>query len=218
MVPAAGASARMGRPKLLLPWGEGETVVGSLLAALGGGGVRRIALVLAPPDGTSRGRGAAGLRAWAEGRPLTGGRLAAALTLAENPTPERGMLSSILAGVDALGGAAGLAAASTALLVTPGDLPALRPETVAAVAATLRDGAGLAAPRHGGHRGHPLGIAPGLLPEIATLDLDRGLRQLLERHPDEVVEVPVDDPGAVRDIDSPSDYLNSAPRGAWEER
>ena len=220
VVPAAGASRRMGRPKLLLPWSEGgtgegdtgegdtggaDTVLGSLLAALRAGGAGRVALVLAPTEASSRGRAAEELAAWAADFPD--------VTLAENPAPERGMLSSILAGLDALGGAGALAASATPLLVTPADLPALRASTVASVASALANGAPLAVPTHRGRRGHPLGIAPALLPEIPRLDLDQGLRQLLERHPGELVEVPVDDPGAVRDVDTPRQYEELAAAG-----
>ncbi len=200
----------MGRPKLLLPWGDagedagpgGGTVLGSLLAALYAGGAGRVALVLAPVDDSPRGRAAAELAAWAADLP--------GLTVADNPDPERGMLSSVRAGLEGLGGTSALAAAGTPLLITPGDLPALRAATVAAVVSALAGGARLAVPAHRGRRGHPLGIAPDLLPEIDALALDRGLRQLLERHPGEIVEVPVDDPGAVRDVDTPQQYAELA--------
>jgi molybdenum cofactor cytidylyltransferase len=203
----------MGRPKLLLPFGEG-TVLGATLAALAGGGARRIAVVARPDDPRLAGwlAGPAGEEV---GRRLRAGQSAGAgelpeLVVAFNPDPERGMLSSVLAGLDALAGAAPLRPEEP-LLVCPADLPALSPATVAAVLAALAaTGAGtppgLAVPVHDGRRGHPLGVAPRLVPEIPGLDPAVGLRQLLERRPDEVVEVPVDDPGCVRDLDTPTDY------------
>jgi molybdenum cofactor cytidylyltransferase len=188
IVPAAGASRRMGRPKLLLPLGAG-IVVGGVVDALRAGGADEVVLVVAPGDGE--------LAAWARDQ---------ALTLAVNPRPQDGMLSSIRAGLAALGGSAALAAAGRPLLVTPADLPALSPATVRAVLAALADGAPLAVPLHRARRGHPLGIAAPLLPEIDHLDADVGLRQLLDRHAAAVRELPVDDPGAVEDIDTPEDY------------
>ncbi len=196
VLPAAGASRRMGRPKLLLPWG-GATVVGAVAAALAAGGAERVALVVGPPEDAA----ARDLAAWGRSQ---------GLVVAENPHPERGMLSSILRGVEALGGAARLRRRGAALLVTPADLPGLGSSTVAAVAAALRAGAALAVPVHGGRRGHPLGIAPALLPEVPSLDLRVGLRQLLDRHAARLVEVPVDDPGAVHDVDTPDDYRRLA--------
>ena len=49
-------------------------------------------------------------------------------------------------------------------------------------------------------------ISPGLIPEIETLHLEVGLRELLDRHPDELRVLEVDDPGAVRDVDTPEEY------------
>jgi molybdenum cofactor cytidylyltransferase len=197
IVPAAGVSRRMGEPKLLLPFG-GSTVVEETVAALYAGGAARIAVVTRPDDAALRER----LR-----------DLAGVLT-AVNPEPERGMLSSILAGLEALGGPGPLAAAGAVLLVCPADLPALSAETVAAVVASLVPGeSGLAVPIHRrserseARRGHPLAIAPRLLPELATLDPAVGLRQLLTRRSEELTEVPVDDPGCVHDVDTPDDYL-----------
>lgn len=195
VLPAAGASRRMGRPKLLLPF-AGGTVVGATLTALLDGGAERVAVVVATGDEA--------LQAWARRRP---GAL-----VAVNPDPARGMLSTVRCGLEALGGATELVRRGTALLVTPADLPALAAATVAAVADALRAGAPLAVPLHDGRRGHPLGIAPALLPEVAELDLAVGLRQLLERHAGSVREVAVDDAGCLRDVDTPRDYRRLAGR------
>jgi molybdenum cofactor cytidylyltransferase len=179
----------MGRPKLLLPYGT-STILGSLAAALRAGGASPVVIVAAPGD--------VELHEWAR---------AFGAVVAINPDPERGMLSSIREGIAALGGAAGLAQRGEVVLVAPADLPALRPATVAEVLwRRAAAGAPLAVPLYQGKRGHPLAIAPDLLPEIETLDLAIGLRELLERHASSVLEVPVDDPGAVRDVDTPEDY------------
>ena len=214
VVPAAGRSRRMGRPKLLLPFSRG-TVLGSTLAALAGGGAGRIAVVTRPDDED--------LATWLAG--AAPGEIARrcgsergagpALVPAVNPDPARGMLSSILAGLDALAARPGREpgkAELDPLLVCPGDLPAVSAETVHRVltAASSRPDA-LAVPIHRGKRGHPLAVGAALVPEIGELDPAVGLRQLLERHPGAVLEVPVDDPGSVRDLDTPEDYRELAP-------
>lgn len=185
----------MGRPKLLLPY-QGDTVVGALVASLRQGGVSDIVLVTAPDDEP--------LRAWGD---------RAGLRLAVNPAPERGMLSSIREGLAAAGGADLLARSGRPLLVTPADLPALRPETVAALLRHgFRDGSTLLVPSYRGRRGHPLLVSPARLPEIETLDLAVGLRELLERHPDQVEKIAVEDPGILQDVDTPEDYAAVTPK------
>ena len=180
----------MGRPKLLLPYG-GNTVLGTLVASLRVAGVSPIVLVASADD--------AEVRDWC--------MAAGSMTVALNPAPERGMLSSILEGVATLGGAGTLARGGAPLLICPGDLPALRPDTVVELLARRQvAAAGLAVPAWRGKRGHPLAIAPALIPEIPHLDPSRGLRQLLDLHPDDLLTVEVDDPGCVRDLDTPEDY------------
>lgn len=180
----------MGRPKLLLPYGGG-TVLGALVGTLSTARIEPIVVVAAAGD--------VELRAWCE--------TAAAVTAAINPRPERGMLSSILEGLEALGGAEALARRGQPLLVTPGDLPALRPATVTELLRRREAAAAsLAVPVYNGRRGHPLAIAPALIPEIPHLDPARGLHQLLDLHPQDILRVEVDDPGCVADLDIPDDY------------
>jgi molybdenum cofactor cytidylyltransferase len=189
VLPAAGSSRRMGRPKLLLPW-RGAPLVAGVVAALRQGGVDAIVLVTAAGDEE--------LRTWARG---------AGLTVAINPEPDRGMLSSLQAGIAALGGAVELARRGETLLVSPADLPNLRAETVAALLGRMAEtGAPIAVPVHRGRRGHPLAIAPALIPEIDGLDPEVGLRQLRDRHAAELLELAVDDAGVIEDVDTPEEY------------
>ena len=186
VVPAAGASTRMGKPKLLLPWAA-TTVLESTLAALREGGVEAAVVVIAP-DG-----------------PLSGWTPPPGVRCAVNPTPTQGMLSSVLVGLQALGAAP--TSAPDPLLVCPADLPALRPETVAALLVAYRREGGIVVPRHGRRRGHPLLIAPSWqarIPELAAHE--GGLRRILELAAGAVHELPVDDPGSIRDVDTPAEY------------
>lgn len=57
-----------------------------------------------------------------------------------------------------------------------------------------------------GERGSPVLIARSLFPELADLEGDAGGRQLFDRHADEILEVPVANPLALRDIDTWDDY------------
>jgi len=130
--------------------------------------------------------------------------------VAVNPDPERGMLSSIREGIAVLGGATALAERGETLLVSPADLPNLDAGTVVMLLARMAEtGARLAVPVFRGKRGHPLAIASALIPEIDTLDLDVGLKQLRGHHEEELLEVEVEDPGAIRDVDTMEDYEES---------
>jgi molybdenum cofactor cytidylyltransferase len=193
ILPAAGSSLRMGRPKLLLPV-HGGPMVAAVVNALLGGGAEEIVLVTSGDNEE--------LQGWAR---------RAGIEHAVNPDPSRGMLSSIREGIAALGGAAELARQGTILLVSPADLPNLQAETVVELVRRMRESrAPLALPVFHGKHGHPLAIAPALIPEIDTLDLAVGLKQLRDRHLDELLEVAVEDAGVVQDVDTPEDYALAA--------
>ena len=189
LLPAAGASRRMGRPKLLLPVG-GRPMVAGVVEALRGGGVGEIVLVTAPGDEA--------LQTWARQN---------GVTVAINPDPERGMLSTIQEGIAALAGAFSGKLAGEILLISPADLPYIQAGTVAELLRKMIEtGAPLALPAYHGKRGHPLAIAPGLVPEIDTLDPKIGLKQLRDRHEKDLLEIEVEDAGVIQDVDTPEDY------------
>ena len=174
----------MGRPKLLLPLGNG-TVVGRLVDSLRNGGVRRIVLVIAP--------GGDELRQWAQERELE---------IATNPKPERGMLSTILSGVEHL--KATTMPSDGPLLISPADVPGISSQSIRQLLAAYPAAAKLIVPTYRGKRGHPLLLAPELISELRHLDAEVGLKQIRDHH--EVLEVAVDDPGILGDIDTPADY------------
>ncbi len=103
--------------------------------------------------------------------------------------------------------AAGVRAASEAdgWVVALADMPFLRPETIRVIAKGLSGGAPIAATAYRGERGHPVGFARRFYEELSSLHGDEGARQFLTRHPEWVKIFEVDDPGVLRDIDSPSD-------------
>ncbi|MDE1927500.1 MAG: nucleotidyltransferase family protein [Burkholderiales bacterium] len=107
----------------------------------------------------------------------------------------RGMGHSIATGV-------GERADAPGWLILPGDMPLVRPETMAAVAAAL-EGHAVAFPQLRGRRGHPVGFSAELYAELVTLDGDEGARRLVARYPAFTVEV--SDPGVLVDIDTPAD-------------
>lgn len=93
-------------------------------------------------------------------------------------------------------------------LIALGDMPYVRPETVARLAAALAAGADIAVPVHAGQRGNPVGFRRVHLERLLALEGDRGARVLFNSYP--VHEVMVDDSGVLRDIDTRAD-LSSSP-------
>jgi len=181
----------MGRPKLLLPWGDG-TVLEATAGALLKGGAAAVVVVVA-----------------AKG-PLAGWEPLPRMRRALNEDPSRGMVSSVIAGLAELSREGTTA---DPLLVCPADLPALAPSTVEALLAAYAEHGGVVVPRHGNKRGHPLVLAPAWVarvPELAAYD--GGLRRILELAAGAVREVVVDDPGCLRDVDTPDEYEAMRPR------
>jgi len=92
------------------------------------------------------------------------------------------------------------------------DMPNVRPETIRTIVAALEGGALIAAPSHGGRRGHPVGFASALRQELLALDGDEGARAVVERHGKEVRLVECDDPGTLIDIDQREDLAHARGR------
>ena len=122
------------------------------------------------------------------------------VTLTANPKPARGMFSSIQCGV------AHLRAEDRGVLL-PGDMPYVRPETVAIVlSAAFRSGL-TACASYAGRRGHPLVISTALRDRILQAPTDAKLNEV--RSHDECLLVDVADPGVHHDVDRPDDLLQA---------
>lgn len=86
-----------------------------------------------------------------------------------------------------------------AWIVALGDMPAIEPATINAVAGALRAGHATAAPAYQGQRGHPVGFSASCLTALLALEGDHGARALLETHPPHLIAV--NDAGVLIDID-----------------
>jgi molybdenum cofactor cytidylyltransferase len=89
-------------------------------------------------------------------------------------------------------------------LVALGDMPFVRPSSIAAVRDALAAGAPLAAPFWRARRGHPVGIAGRFHAELLALRGDEGAKALLGAG-HRLAKIAVGDPGVIRDIDTPAD-------------
>ncbi|WP_137172096.1 NTP transferase domain-containing protein [Massilia sp. HP4] len=88
-------------------------------------------------------------------------------------------------------------------LVALGDMPFVDPSTLHALAGAIDDGAAIGAPTFDGRRGNPVAFGAQHRDDLLALDGDQGARRLLASSP--VTTIAVNDPGILRDIDSPSD-------------
>lgn len=114
-----------------------------------------------------------------------------------------GMGDSIAAAVRATRTAAGW-------LMLPGDLPLVRPATLAQVAAALAAGQ-VVVPRYRGERGHPVGFPADCLDALLGLRGDKGAAAVLQERAARgaVTTLEVDDAGAVTDIDTVGDLARA---------
>lgn len=103
--------------------------------------------------------------------------------------------------------AARAAGAADGYLVALGDMPYVRPASIAAVRDALAGGAALVAPYFRARRGHPVGIARLFYDELLSLKGDEGAKHLLAAHQSKLLKIPVGDPGVIRDIDKPEDLV-----------
>jgi len=90
-------------------------------------------------------------------------------------------------------------------VVALADMPFIRAETIRRVAGRLAAGAALVAPRYAGERGHPVGFAARFGAALAALSGDAGARDLLRAESGALELLDCDDPGVVRDVDTPAD-------------
>ncbi|HIE51782.1 MAG TPA: DUF433 domain-containing protein [Armatimonadetes bacterium] len=193
LVLAAGESRRMGTPKQLLPFGA-STVLQAVVDALAAAGVEEIIVVL--------GHRAEEIAPTLAERPVE---------IVVNENYRKGMLSSVQCGLRAVSPEA------EAVLVALGDQPRLSPETVRQLISAYRiHSPGLAVPVYRGRRGHPLLLRAKYRDEVFHLNPEIGLRELLHRHPEEVLLVAVESDEVLPDLDDPVAYQRALAAQASE--
>lgn len=107
-----------------------------------------------------------------------------------------GLSRSLAAGVAAMRHADGL-------LVGLADMPFVRADTLRALVATMRRlPRRIVRPAHAGAPGNPVGFPPSQYDALTRLRGDAGAREMLVGA--DVITVPVDDAGVLRDVDRPS--------------
>lgn len=191
IVLAAGQSSRMGRNKMLLPVAETPMVCHVLEAALQGG--------LAPVVLVTGNESERVLRAVRDH--FSGRNVDQQIVVRENREYASGQSASLRTGLDAL------PEQCIGAMFLLGDQPLVRADTVRTLAqAFVREPDRWVAPEHAGQRGNPV-IAPcSWFGRIRALTGDIGPRAYLGLDEARLMRVCVDDPGVVRDVDTPDEY------------
>jgi molybdenum cofactor cytidylyltransferase len=180
LVLAAGGSTRLGRPKQLLPYGDG-VLLEAVLAVAENSGFNQVVIAL--------GGAAADVRQAVD---LTG------FDIADNPDFGAGCSSSIAAAIPALH------SDTEALVLMLGDQPGIRVDSVRALI-ERRGAAPIAVCRYDDGVGHPFLFDRSLLPTLAELHGDKAVWKLLEQRAEDVVEIRIPGPIPI-DVDTEDDY------------
>lgn len=208
LILAGGASARMGRPKLLLPAPQGNVLQQTVHQALSPG-CCRVAVITAKNGPIKRAHLKVRPELWAgaEARMASGSNNVQpppleAVEWLETDASVRGLGASLAAGVRQLRARHSPAA----ILVLLGDQPEMKPEVIRRVADTFREtGAWIVQARYEDRPAHPVLFAASLFAELAELNGDVGAKELLRKYEERIVYA--DAPGpAPSDIDTPEDY------------
>ena len=186
IVPAAGRSKRMGRDKLLLPWGE-ATVIEAVVRAWREGGVDHVVVVTR-----------------ADQQALSELCQSAGATVVMPATAPPEMRDSVCCGLAHIREAYSPCAEDVWLLA-PADMPRLSPRVIERLLeAHDRAAPAILAPIAAGKRGHPVLFPWPLADAASALAADEGVNALLERHP--VREIHCDRESLHDDLDTPDDY------------
>jgi molybdenum cofactor cytidylyltransferase len=181
---AAGIGERMGAAKQLLPVG-GKRMVEASLHNLLASPVDEIVVVL--------GFAAAEIRPFVEGKER--------VRVVINPRFQDGMSTSIHAGLKAV------APRCAGILIALADQPFIPPEIINQLIERFAQGEkGIVLPVYAGQQGHPVIFdRKRYEQDLLALQGDVGGKEIVRNHLDDVLEVAVDSPGVVKDIDRPED-------------
>ena len=180
---AAGESKRMGRLKQLLPLGKTSVVEQAIDNLLNSEVIEVIVVV--------------GYRAEEIIKKIA----TKPVKIALNPIYHQGMSTSIIAGLNLVN------ARARAIMLALADQPFIDSQTINRLIDEFRNhNKGIAIPTYQSQRGHPIIFAIKYKQELSGLKGDIGGRQIIERHPDDVLEVAVTSPGINIDIDTTNDY------------
>jgi len=182
---AAGESTRMGKNKLLLPYGD-KTIIEAIIQTIMQSEVKNIIIVV----GSEKEK----IREQISKYPVT---------IAENHDYRSGMLSSIKCGLRANPEDA------DAVMILLGDQPMINGLIIDQLTDTFRHtDKGIIIAVHKGKRGHPILINIKYKTDIEKLGSENSMHDFTRKFASDILEVETDKSDILRDIDTPEDYNN----------
>jgi molybdenum cofactor cytidylyltransferase len=121
------------------------------------------------------------------------------VTIVNNLAFEQGLSTSLHAGL------AVLPPDCDGVVILLGDMPRIEPGDIASLISAAKDREAICAPVNNGKVGNPILWGAAYFTEMMQLTGDAGAKQLLPKHPECIVEVPIASDRIFADIDSPSD-------------
>lgn len=188
IVPAAGKSRRMGRPKQLLPF-NGQPLIGRVVSALRLGGASPV-LVVTPPANSAEG-------------PLIAdaARRAGATVITPTRRPAE-MRESAEIAIEQLRHEG----PPSRLVLTPGDSPGITPEIVRQLLErSTQAPESIIIPRAGGRRIHPIVVPWDLAHLIPRLPRNEGINALMTANAERVIEIEIPHPELADELNTPED-------------
>lgn len=184
LILCAGRSSRMGSFKPLLPLG-GETLVERIIRLFLAAGISDVSVVLGH-----------------EARSIIPVLERHEVRVVINERYDEGMFSSVRAGVRQID------RKRRAFFLMPADIPLVRPATLRALMDAFRSrDADVCRPCFRGSHGHPPLISSELIPAVMSFSEPGGLRAFLASYGGRIVDVAVEDPGILKDLDTCEDYM-----------
>ena len=180
---AAGESTRMGKPKLLLPYGD-KTIIETVIQTVMESDAKHVIVVL-------------GSEKEKIGRQISKNQI----IIAENPDYRSGMLSSIQCGLRAV------PEGTDTVMIVLGDQPMINGMVIDLLTDTLHHtDKGIIIAVHKGKRGHPILIKIKYKKEIEKLGPENSMHDFTGKFASDILEVETETSDVLRDIDTPEDY------------
>ena len=180
---SAGESKRMGKPKQLLPWGN-SVILQQVIDNASASRLGMILLILGSQADEISGKI----------------KLSSKTRIVVNRDFKEGMSSSVKCGVK------NAPEKTEAYMLLLGDQPFVGPDIInQLIACYQKSKHGIIIPVYNGKRGHPVILDTKYKQELLAIG-DGGAKVVVDNHVRDIVEVVVESPEILTDIDTPQDY------------